>query len=98
MIFESFGLIPSVHGFTQLGAVLGNLSDGNIIDTFHEYANQSKYIPDNNCINTFWINHPENKQNTLDKCSESTKTPQEVIELFISWIKKHSENRNRLYT
>ena len=37
--FELFGPIPTVNGFTQLGAVIGSLTSGHIVDTFSEYAN-----------------------------------------------------------
>jgi hypothetical protein len=86
--FESFGPIPTIHGFTQLGAIIGNLTSGHIIDTFSMYANQSCYSVDNNCIETFWLKTPERFIETLEKCNESKIQPQEVVELFINWIKK----------
>ncbi len=91
--FESFGPIPNVHGFTQLGAVIGNLSTGHIVDTFCEYANQTGYTPDIECIESFWIKHPDIYHETLEKCSNSTKHPQEVIEMFVKWIGKFVEER-----
>jgi hypothetical protein len=84
--FESFGPLPSVNGFAALGAVIGNLSSGEIIDSFCEYANQSDYHQDVNCIENFWLKHPDLYQRTLENCSNSTKHPQEVIDMFIKWI------------
>lgn len=89
--FESLGPIPSVNGFTRLGAVIGNLSTGGIVDVFDEYANQDGYIPDKQCIETFWMNNPEKYLETLDKCAASKHSPHEVLEMFVSWIQKFSE-------
>ncbi len=93
--FEFFGPIPTIHGFTQLGAVIGNLASGHIIDTFSEYANQADYASDKNCIETFWLKNPDRYKETLKKCNQSTKHPQDVIELFIRWIDKFVEKRGQ---
>lgn len=89
--FETFGPVPSIHGFTQLGAIIGSLANGHIIDTFNEYANQADYKADPECIETHWHKHPEKYTETLDKCEESKKHPLEVIELFVEWIGKFVE-------
>ncbi len=91
--FESFGPIPNIHGFTQLGAVIGNLNSGNIVDTFNEYANQIDYTVDSDCIESFWLRNPKRYQETLTMCSNSTNHPHEVIELFLKWIEKHTNER-----
>jgi hypothetical protein len=86
--FESFGPIPSIHGFTQLGAIIGSLTNGHIIETFNEYANQAEYSSDPDCIESHWLKTPERYAETLDKCSDSTKHPHEVVEMFVDWISK----------
>jgi hypothetical protein len=91
--FESFGPIPTVHGFTQLGAVIGSLTTGHIVDTFCEYANQSDYVSDTDCIETFWLKNPERYHETLEKCNKSNKHPQEVVEMFLKWISNFIEKR-----
>jgi hypothetical protein len=92
--FESFGPIPTIHGFTHLSAVIGNLNSGHIVNTFCEYANQENYISDSEYIETFWSKNPEKYQDTLEKCTNSTNHPQEVIELFIKWVNKFIEERS----
>jgi len=91
--FETFGPIPSVNGFTQLGAVVGCLSTGRVVDVFGQYASQQGYYPDNDCIESFWLKNPERYQETLTACSISTYTPYDVIELFLKWVSKHVEQR-----
>lgn len=97
--FESFGPIPSIHGFTQLGAIIGSLTDGHIIDSFNEYANQDGYSPDPECIESHWLKHPDRYTETLFKCGESTKSPQEVVESFVHWVSKfvEKEKTNGIY-
>lgn len=91
--FETFGPLPTIHGFTQLGAIIGNLSSGQIVDTFSEYANQSDYVCDSECIESFWLKNPEKYNETLIKCSNSDKHPNEIIQMFIKWIADFIENR-----
>jgi len=91
--FEAFGPIPSIHGFTQLGAVIGSLTSGHIVDTFNEYANQSEYSSDPDCIEDHWLKNPERYAETLEKCTESTKHPQEVVNMFVDWIAKFVKER-----
>lgn len=93
--FESFGPVPVLHGFTQLGAVIGNLSTGKIVSKFSEYANQKNYIKDKECIERFWETHPKRYNETLKKCEESTKGPQEVINMFLNWIDKFVEKKGK---
>lgn len=86
--FETLGPVPSINGFTQLGAVIGSLTSGHIVDTFSQYANQADYISDPDCIETFWLKHPKRYRETLECCGNSSKHPQEVIENFIQWVQK----------
>lgn len=92
--FESFGPIPNIHGFTELGAVVGDLETGEIVDTFRMSANQSGYTQDKECIETFWNKHPGTYEETIKKCSESDKKPREVVDLFVGWIRDFVENKS----
>lgn len=81
--FESFGSIPTINGFSELGAIIANLESGEIISKFHEFANQTGFKADDECIKTFW---KEKYPDLLKKCNDSKYNPYQVIDLFIKWI------------
>ncbi len=96
--FEAPGGIPHKNAFTQLGAVLFNMSTGKVEDTFNEYSCINGYTWDENCVKEFWSKFPERFEETKQKCSESLLTPYEVVDKFITWCQTHSRNvGNDLY-
>ncbi len=91
--FETFGPIPSKHGFTQLGAVIMN-NDFKIISTFSMYSNMKGFTYDTECIKTFW--EKEENKDIFTKNIESVKNakydPYEVIQLYWDWVKENIQN------
>ncbi len=86
--FESFGPIPHVHGFTQLGAVLGRLSDGQILFKFNEYAKQDGFEMDSKCYEGFWKLYPEIYEYNKNKCTESALTCKDVCNKFAKFCEE----------
>jgi len=85
--FESFGGIPLVHGFCQLGARLVREEDDAILATFSEYANQEGYVQEERCLKEFWLPLPNKRyEQVVMKCAMSPNNPFQVCELFWKWV------------
>lgn len=52
---------------------------------------KTDYGFDQECITTHWKTIPDKYSETLEKCSQSDKNPQKVIELFVEWIRNFVE-------
>jgi hypothetical protein len=87
--FESAGGVTNIHGFTQLGAVLMCVEDGEqhpCIATFNMHTNMEGFIWEERCVREFWEEHPEQYQRTLQAVKDSCYTPYQVIEHFFEWL------------
>lgn len=89
--FESGGGVPSVNGFTQLGAVLFDMDTKCVVDTFNEYASMDGYEWEKRCVDEFWSKFPERYEETKLKCKKSKMSPYEVTDKFIKWCRNNSE-------
>lgn len=89
--FEAAGGVPSVNGFTRLGAALLNLETGEVVSTFDEYASMRKYDWNSACCVRFWDKHRELYKETLKKTAESKSSPYEVVEHFLTWVEEVSK-------
>lgn len=90
--FEAAGGVCKKHGFTQLGGVIVRVKDGVVLHKFNEYASMDGYEWEDRTYNEFWSKHPERHLETVDKTKGSdVKSPYEIVDLFIIWVKKHTE-------
>lgn len=84
--FEAFGTITLANGFAQLGAVLYDLDNDQVISMFNEYASQAGYTMDQRCYDEFWSKHVELHDAIQAKCAASTSSPHDVIDHFFEWV------------
>lgn len=95
--FESIGGVPSVNGFTAMGASI--VQDGVVLESFVEYANFVGYKQDEECLRTFWLANQENKNiydDMMEKCGKSDKDPYEVVAKFWRWVNEAAA-KHKLY-
>lgn len=86
--FECAGGVPSVNGFTQLGAVLMRVSDSTKLAEFNRYASMQGYEWEKRCVDEFWSRPELTKRfkETKDETEACTSSPHQVIEEFWDWI------------
>jgi len=88
--FESNGGVPSKNGFMEFGAVAKVLGTNQDISTFHGYASQNGYVPDERCSVEFWMKNDEMKARydaIIAICETApTSSPHQVVQNFIIWL------------
>lgn len=91
--FEAPGGIPGKHAFSQLGAVLFNMSTGKVLRTFNHYANLTGYCFEERCVREFWSKFPQRHAETIEECSKSPLSPYDVVALFhqtcLEWVREY---------
>jgi len=97
--YETSGGIPLKHGFTQLGAVLYDVKNEKICETFNEYASMKGYEWEERCLREFWLRADmrELYQHTLRMTNASTFTPYQVVDHFMEWAKRVTKDIDDVY-
>ena len=95
--FEAAGGIPALHGFTQLGAVLYCIDDDQVIDSFNAYARMDGFGWERRCLDEFWLKNAEHYEQTLALTSAAPNGPFEVVEWFIEWLQRCTEDLEDVY-
>jgi hypothetical protein len=95
--FESAGGIPSRHAFTQLGAVIMNVDNDEIVAEFNSYSNMKGYEWDERCVNEFWKKYPKRFEETKREVDRATLNPYQVVGGFIEWVQFNCANLKDVY-
>jgi hypothetical protein len=95
--FEAAGGVPSMHGFTQLGAVLINVDDAKVVAEFNEYASMNGYTWEKRCLDDFWLKNPDRYHETIENTNNAEKSPHEVVNSFLDWIKEYTADMKNVH-
>ena len=92
--FECAGGIPSKNGFTQLGAVIMEVSDEcKVVSSFNSYSSMILYQWDERCVKEFWEKHPVRFAETkLEVYNPATPQPHVVVNNFMKWVKQETKD------
>ena len=96
--FESFGGIPSEHGFARMGAVI--VKNGQVVSSFESFAYSESFKKDERCISEFWEKQVPREvyNNTLKQIADkSNPNCWGVVENFWEWVDKTIKENNLSY-
>lgn len=91
--FEAAGGNFVQNAFLCLGSTLTEVATGKEIACFLEWANMNGYKWDPACIARFWEKCPELYFEALRRSTTSPYSPQEVVKLWVIWVKRNTENK-----